>query len=74
MKKKILYIEWLDAFSTDEWCPRAELEEEELCYSVGWFVCENKRYITIATSSGDGDYCGYISIPKGCIIRKYVVK
>ena len=74
MKKKILYIEWIDAFSTDEWCEKEELEEEELCFSVGWLIDENKKYITIATSVNGEDGCGYISIPKGCIIKKHRIR
>lgn len=72
---KLIYIEWMDAVSTDGWIkPDFELHPA-LCTSVGFLVRENKDYITICQGYSNVDSLnGFFTIPKGWIKKRKYVK
>lgn len=78
-KRKLLYIEWMDAKSEGEkgWKGMADLEGNPmLCFSIGWVLHENALAITLASSlTDDGeDYDGDVTIPKSWILNSREIR
>lgn len=77
MKKKIIYIKWLDSWTRGGWHDQEKYEEKESrrahpCESVGFLLSENEKVISIAGSISDvNTTCGeVITIPKVNIVGK----
>lgn len=79
MKRKALWLRWMDSGSTPGWGDEESLKEEALvCESIGWLVKENKNVIVLALNASFDEYSRYpfgdaISIPKGCILSRKVI-
>ena len=76
MSQKILLIDWIDTATTNGW---HGTEEANCCMnqSVGFYVKEDKRSITIALSKAEEGfvpYGDYITIPRVCIKKKKQMK
>lgn len=66
-----VFVRWLDACSeTDnEWTPIENFKGRTvICESLGFLISETKDSVTIAGHLADEDFCGEITIPKGCIL------
>jgi hypothetical protein len=78
-KRQLLFIEWLDHTSHDEWIYTEEKLEEHTglsrIFTVGWLVKEKKdAYVVASTLSVEDDAPGMImSIGKGTVVRKIVL-
>jgi len=80
--RKIVYIEWVDALSEDNWYSEEDIDEwlkngEESCRSIGWVVKENKKYIVIASLIGKEDTDSVsllMKIPKPLIKKIKIIK
>jgi hypothetical protein len=78
-RRPLLFIEWMDHTSHDEWIYTAEKLEEHTglsrIFSVGWLVKEKKdAFIIASTLSVEDDAPGMImSIGKGTVVRKIVL-
>lgn len=71
MKQPILFVEWLDASSTDPWTDIKDLEGTVKCVSIGFVVKRTKDYISLASTWDGGDQaCTIIHIPNKMITRK----
>lgn len=76
MVTKIYLIDWIDSATTSGW----HSGEESACcrnQSVGFYVKECKKSITIALSKAEEGFVPYgdqITIPKVCIIKKKQIK
>ena len=77
---KIVYLEWVDASSRDEWLSEEELEEwlngdAHKIKSVGFFLSENKNHYLIVQNSNPFDtHSMAMKIPKRWIIKKTILK
>jgi hypothetical protein len=80
---KLFWIQWEDAFhpETCGWMSEKDVDEfckdaEYICEYVGWIIKEDKRTITIASmiSGKNGAFSHIQKIPKGCILKKKVIK
>lgn len=74
---KIIYIEWNDAMSCDNWTQTSEIKPElALIISVGILIAENKEVITIALNhdSTNSQHSCIMNIPKAWIKTKKVIK
>lgn len=76
---KLLYVEWIDAYSTcdNSWHSDEQvdawLNDIGIHKDVGYVVRQNKRYIVLALYSVDasdeiGGYHRELAIPKKCIV------
>ena len=71
---RLVLVEWLDAFSTDDWTKINRLvlapdREKSLCLTVGWLVHDGAEFKTVVSSLGHKDGSGSMTIPTGCILR-----
>ena len=75
-KLKIIYIKWFDASYNPEHQSEDEMNDEFIIESIGWYVKETKRCITISTEyiNKYGTWRHNYHIPKVNIIKKKVVK
>ena len=81
MKRKLLYVEWLDHTSNSSdgrWVSKEDLDKSgpELCHSVGWLHKQDKVSITLVSSYGDDEDTGGggdITIIKSCIVTRKVL-
>ncbi len=68
--RELVWIEWLDAVSTDEWTAVEDVSSEcHVIETVGWIVAETPETITLAPNHdriSDNVAC-YIAIPKAWI-------
>jgi len=81
---KLVLITWNDAWSPrGTWYRQPDEEDCEplICHSVGWIMRENKSGVFLASSYAHSDYntpAGDVSntifIPKGCIVKKRIIK
>lgn len=68
-----IQVNWIDACEKPGWLSLEEaltVPEEILCFTNGFFLGQNKEYVSIASTIGktkDSDIGGTILIPKGCI-------
>lgn len=68
MDKDVIYVEWYDASSTDEWTPLSEVDgTPKLCQSIGWLVKKTSTDISIANSREGDEFSCIIHIPRVCI-------
>lgn len=72
MKRKAVYLEWLDSASAPSWNYKDEMQKPQTIVSVGWVVSEDDQAITITTSeSSTGHAChSPLSIPKVAIKKR----
>lgn len=84
MKRKLVYLEWIDAVGPAEsgWINTDEIKEhlgrEMLIKEAGWVIDENKEYLSIVAGMSeeppDSEWCSIyhrlIRIPQKCIRRK----
>jgi hypothetical protein len=65
-KHKIYEIQWRDHFSTDGFFDQtvAEIEDEIVFHSVGYFIKENKNYWYLARTLGKDSYADMMNILK----------
>ena len=71
MKQEVMFVEWLDASSTDPWTDIKDLEGTVRCCSVGFVVKRTKDYISLASTwEGTEQACVVIHIPNKMILRK----
>mgnify|MGYP001583986602 CR=1 FL=1 len=71
---RLVLIEWLDAFSTDEWTKIKKLtlepkRDKSICKTVGWLVHDGTDFLTVVSSLGHNDGAGAMTIPNGCVVR-----
>ena len=81
MKTPKLYrIHWIDASDYGEktWADKDELKDfindDVVCLSVGYFVSEDNKYLTIAGDFDDGNFGRVMKIPKVNIKKREVLK
>lgn len=81
MKKRLVYVEWVDSSELYGWItPSAMLEEKLLCCSVGWLMEESDDRIVLGSSVSfvvspdDPKTCGTIGIPRVAIKRMHTLK
>ena len=76
MKPKIVYFEWIDASSRDDWLTKDDLEEwlNDDCHrinSVGFLLSENKDHYLIVQNSNKFDlHSMAMKIPKKMVVKK----
>lgn len=71
-RRPIYYVEWEDSETWSGWGKPEKFPKPGLCTTVGFLVCEERRYLVFA-SSHDGDNSSVnciIRIPKVAIRRK----
>lgn len=72
LKKRVVYIEWIDSEATNEWVSLENVEiNETRIYSIGILVKEDEKHVAISHSYDpeNDSYAGYMKIPK-CSIQK----
>jgi hypothetical protein len=76
MRRKILYLRWIDSALTPEWS-RAPNEDTGLSKieTVGHLILEDDQHIQVAQSSyEDNKYSAIQSIPKSVILERRVLQ
>jgi len=75
-KLKLIYIEWFDAETQDDWTDISKLDFNlKKVKSVGWLINENDNSLTILPSHSEDDQCmGALTIPKGWIKKRRNLK
>lgn len=77
---KLVYLEWVDSVSVggSAWTCKEEVAETDpyklIIQTVGFIVKETKLFITVASSIGEFQLGGNISIPKVAILKRKVIK
>lgn len=74
---KLVYVEWFDAESTDEWTFKAEVDHKiAVVKSIGWLIHDSKKSITLAQNydSSNDAYSMLMKIPRGMIKKMKAVK
>ena len=71
---RLVLIEWLDAFSIDEWTKIKRLIlapdcGKSLCSTVGWLAYDGDDFKTVVSSTGHNDGSGSMIIPS-CSIKR----
>lgn len=71
---RLVLVEWMDAFSTDDWTKMVDLRQEpdkskSLCRTVGWLAHDGAEFKTVVSTMDFEDGSGTMSIPTACIIR-----
>lgn len=81
MAYRLIEVLWRDSVSGTGWLKKADaqgwVDDDYLIRSVGYVYSEDTLALTLAQSRVDrknGDICGLISIPKGCIISRRLLK
>ncbi|MCZ2099180.1 MAG: hypothetical protein LC121_23560 [Anaerolineae bacterium] len=64
---KVVAIVWLDAVAGAGWTDHDEAPEAATIYTVGFLVKKTRKEVTIATSVGDTEHNGSMTIPRGMI-------
>lgn len=65
-----VYIEWLDAYTTDGWTTLEKAMEESsnaFCRTIGFYVGQTKEFITVSHTQGKtkkNSLMGVVSIPR----------
>jgi hypothetical protein len=75
MRRKMLYVRWLDSALTPEWsrAPSEDIGLSEI-EIVGYFILEDDQHIQVAQSSyEDYKYSAIQSIPKFVILERRVL-
>ena len=83
-KPKLIYVKWRDSCgvsSSWEYLKDFKFENDIVsAESVGWLISENKVSITLVSNitnrdeNEDVEIVGSMSIPKGCIIKRKILK
>ena len=76
-KEDELYkIVWRDHFSTDGFFEKsnADIGEDMVLTSVGFFIKENDHYVHLARTKGDDLYADTMSIAKALILSTTYIK
>lgn len=84
-KYKLVYIEWGDAVSKDEWFLKKDAldwaeRENWIVKQCGWLVKETGKYLVLASKVMETNYdtleqIGYLfKIPKGWIKKRKILK
>lgn len=79
-KRRLLQVTWIDSCSIDgagTWKDIDRVAGMAPCRveSVGWVIAEHSDFITLAASVDRDDHAsGEICIPKGCIVRKRLLR
>ena len=79
-KPRLLEVEWIDSSTAGRaWYNKEDLEawlnDQETLFTVGYFVGEDKKFLTLCSSLGGWDQKGGIwSIPKAAIVRRRRLK
>jgi len=75
MAHKILYLEWGDACGQSGWLNADDVQPPMSVSSIGHLVKETKEYVSLSPGlTQDGQFMGYITIPKGWIRKRKTVK
>jgi hypothetical protein len=70
-KKPLVWIEWTDAGSIDEWRPVQDMQEDlPYCVTVGFLMRETEDKIYVSGTTSDGRGCCTMIVPKVCIIAR----
>ena len=73
MKHKIIYVKWIDSVKQLNDTHLDEFAEPAIMESIGWFVKQEKNYISIAQEFDDSKYPQYrfiMHIPKIAILEQ----
>lgn len=88
-KQKLIYLQWVDAHSTEGWLTCEQVEhkiEQEACVveQVGWILFEDKKELHLASRrlGWDKKYCPesiseyghYQRIPKTWVLKRKEIK
>ena len=78
MKRKIVYVRWLDAWNRNGWNPQKEAEETDVgygCEHVGFLMSDDKHSIRLSAGISDqNSTCTEtMTIPKGMIKKKVLL-
>ena len=78
---KLLYVQFDDPYSMDEWLSKEDIKEEATGLkhtgneAVGWLVYEDKKIITISSHKACcNKYCAFLTIPKLIITKKKILR
>lgn len=71
---KIIEVEWEDAATVDGWHEADTEPGGSMCLTVGYLVAETKERISLAGSVGDDEACAVMTIPKGCVRKRRVIR
>ena len=77
--KSIVEVEWIDSLSSNGWRRPEDHHqnmEDTLCKSVGFFVKEDKKFLSLGQSQGltTGNVADVIHIPKFAILKRRTLK
>lgn len=72
----IVYIEWVDSFTTAGWTPYTdELESPMHIHTVGWLIAENESSVVVSAHFGDNDHTHTpMNIPKRSIVARHPIE
>ena len=74
VKRKVVYIEWVDSFFLHGWHNNPDVDIAH-CVTIGQLLEEDKRKVVVCQSSSDsGDMSDIIAIPKVSIKKKRILK
>ena len=76
--RKLVYLEWVDATSGNGWSPVTGPADRTPAYmlSVGWLLEDTKSWITLTHTMDQSEEQanGFITVPKGWIRKKKVIR
>lgn len=71
---KVVYIEWIDAVASVGWEKQSIPHSPDLCQAIGFLIHEDKTGITLAATVSKEESNSRITIPKGWIKSRKVIK
>ena len=80
VRKRLVYVEWIDSSELYGWTsPTRMLDENLMCFSVGWLVEESDDRIVLGSSisyvaAPDIKTTGTLGIPKVCVVKMHTLK
>lgn len=75
VKRKIIYVEWIDAVADSGWCKDKDAEDiARQCHAIGFLVNETKDSIILACTYHDLETNARMAIPKAWIKKRKVVR
>ena len=71
---RLVLIEWLDAFSTDDWTSRKKLErapdfDKSVTSTVGWLMHDGDDFLTVVPTKDKRNGACSMTIPRVCVQR-----
>ena len=71
---RLVLVDWIDAYSTDEWTSLKKLGREpnldkNVVSTVGWLIHDGEDFITVVPSRGKNNGACSMTIPRVCVQR-----